>query len=119
MPMLVSVDVYPRPSCLCPILVRICIPVPIHNHSAFTGQVMSDYKVHVGRQEFNTKCSYDAVQGFEHLLSMADSLGIDVHSIAFTGGSAGGGEINYLTYVYHSFFSPPKYSPRSMVRFNS
>ena len=88
----------------------------MHNNSALTGKVMSDYKIRVGRQEFNTKCSYDAVQGFEHLLSLADNLGIDVHSIAFTGGSAGGGEINYLTYVYHSFFSPPKYSPRSMVR---
>ena len=63
------------------------------------GKVMSDYKIRIGRQEFNTKCSYDAVQGFEHLLSLADNLGIDVHSIAFTGGSAGGGEINYRMYV--------------------
>lgn len=80
-----------------------------------SGKMMSDYKVRIGRQEFNTKCSYDAAQGFEHLLSLANSLGIDVHSIAFTGSSAGGGEMNYLTYVYHSFFTPPKYSPRSMV----
>ena len=30
--------------------------------------VASDYKVRVGRQEFNTKCSFDAAGGFEDLL---------------------------------------------------
>eukprot|EP00035_Acanthoeca_spectabilis_P028658 m.471580 g.471580 ORF g.471580 m.471580 type:complete len:257 (+) comp31271_c0_seq1:126-896(+) len=78
------------------------------------GMVMSDYKIRVGRQELNTKCSYDAVQGFEALLQLAGTVGIDVHSVGFSGGSAGGGEINYLTWVYHGFH-PDCYSPRSMV----
>eukprot|EP00912_Choanoflagellata_sp_UC4_P000479 UC4_evm4s296 len=79
-----------------------------------SGMVMSDYKIKIGRQEFNTKCSYDAAVGLEYLLSIADKFGIDVHSMAFTGGSAGGGEINYLTWVYHAF-DTTKYTPRSMV----
>ena len=38
---------------------------------------MSDYRVRVGRQEFNTKCSFDAVQGLEHLLSEAARLRLE------------------------------------------
>ena len=81
-----------------------------------TGRVMSDYKVRVGRQEYNTKCSFDAGQALEHLLSQADTHNIDVHRIATTGGSAGGGEINYLTYVYHALSNnAERYTPVGMV----
>jgi hypothetical protein len=67
-----------------------------------TGLPLSSYKVHVGRTEFNTKCSYDAAQALEHLITHADQLQVDVHKISTTGGSAGGGEIHYLTWVYHA-----------------
>eukprot|EP00040_Diaphanoeca_grandis_P025848 m.143864 g.143864 ORF g.143864 m.143864 type:complete len:527 (+) comp30340_c0_seq3:335-1915(+) len=78
------------------------------------GILMSDYNIQVGRQEYNTKCSYDAVQGLEHLIANADIFGIDMHSLSFSGGSAGGGEINYLTYVYHQKHTD-RYTPKSMV----
>eukprot|EP00756_Hemistasia_phaeocysticola_P029584 Hpha_TRINITY_DN16239_c0_g8::TRINITY_DN16239_c0_g8_i1::g.14584::m.14584 len=81
-----------------------------------TGKTMEDYKVRRGRQEFNTKCSYDAAQAMEHIIAHADELGIDVHRIATTGGSAGGGEIHYLTWVYHSFAgNAARYTPVGMV----
>ena len=65
-----------------------------------TGKVASDYKVRVGRQEFNTKCSFDAAAGFSDLLGRAEAFGIDVHRVGLTGGSAGGGEIHYLSWVW-------------------
>lgn len=36
-----------------------------------TGLPLSSYKVHAGRTEFNTKCSYDAAQALEHLITHA------------------------------------------------
>ena len=81
-----------------------------------TGKVLSSYKVHVGRTEFNTKCSYDAAQALEHLITHADQLQVDVHKISMTGGSAGGGEIHYLTWVYHALPGNfARYTPVSMV----
>ena len=79
------------------------------------GQTMSHYNVRRGRQEFNTKCSYDAAKMIDHLVAHADELRLDVHRISLTGGSAGGGEIHYLTWVYHAFHSPPQYTPVGMV----
>eukprot|EP01051_Picozoa_sp_SAG22_P016693 SAG22_NODE_2407_length_2605_cov_1.483639_3_plen_212_part_00 len=77
---------------------------------------LSDYKVHAGRTEFNTKCSYDAAQALEHLITHADQLQADVHKLATTGGSAGGGEIHYLTWVYHNLKdNAARYTPRAMV----
>ena len=94
--------------------------------------VASDYKVRVGRQEFNTKCSFDAAAGFEDLLSRASTFGLDVHrvgftlgfgltnpnpnpnpkpkptpnpspkQVGFTGSSAGGGEMHYLSWTYRA-----------------
>ena len=61
----------------------------------------SSYRIRIGRQEFNTKCSYDAAAGFDSLISLAPSLGLDMHRVAFTGGSAGGGEIHYLAWLHH------------------
>ena len=61
---------------------------------------LSSYHVRIGRQEFNTKCSYDAGRALEDLLSRAHILRLDPHRIAFTGGSAGGGEMHYLSWVY-------------------
>lgn len=66
------------------------------------GRVLSDYEVRVGRQEFNTKCSYDAAVAVEHFAaSAAGEFGIDAHSVALTGGSAGGGEMHYLAFTHH------------------
>jgi len=42
------------------------------------GRLLSEYAVKVGRTEFNTKCSYDAVQVLEHLISHADDLQVDL-----------------------------------------
>jgi hypothetical protein len=81
-----------------------------------TGMVMTDYHVRIGRQELNTKCSYDAGLAQEHLIAHADENNIDVHRIAYTGGSAGGGEINYLTWVYHALGdNAERYTPVAMV----
>ena len=81
-----------------------------------TGRVLSSYKVHAGRTEFNTICSYDAAQALEHLITHADQLQVDVHKISTTGGSAGGGEIHYLTWVYHALNNnAARYTPVSMV----
>eukprot|EP00947_MAST-08B_sp_MAST-8B-sp1_P000645 g645.t1 len=80
-----------------------------------TGKTMDDYEVRRGRTEFNTKCSFDAAQFIEYLIAHADALGIDVHRIATTGGSAGGGEIHYLTWVYHQLAGVGRYTPRGMV----
>jgi len=82
------------------------------------GMKMHDYKVKIGRQEYNTMCSYDAAMGLEHLINNAEAFNLDVQRIGLTGGSAGGGEINYLTWVYHSF-NPSKYRPVSMVYRNA
>ena len=80
------------------------------------GMVSSDYKVRVGRQEFNTKCSFDAAAGFDDLLNRSASLGIDVHRIGLTGGSAGGGEIHYLSWVYRTLDRNwERYTPVAMV----
>eukprot|EP00413_Alexandrium_margalefii_P045770 CAMPEP_0204597298 /NCGR_PEP_ID=MMETSP0661-20131031/53726_1 /ASSEMBLY_ACC=CAM_ASM_000606 /TAXON_ID=109239 /ORGANISM="Alexandrium margalefi, Strain AMGDE01CS-322" /LENGTH=475 /DNA_ID=CAMNT_0051607979 /DNA_START=61 /DNA_END=1488 /DNA_ORIENTATION=- len=80
------------------------------------GKTMDDYIVRRGRQEFNTKCSYDAAQALEHIIEHATELGVDVHRIATTGSSAGGGEIHYLTWVYHSFpGNAARYTPVGMV----
>ena len=85
------------------------------------GKVLSSYVVRRGRTEFNTKCSYDAAQALEHLLANAKAYGVDPHRISTTGGSAGGGEIHYLTWVYHALSSlggvpnAKRYTPRAMV----
>ena len=79
-----------------------------------TGKVIGDYQIRRGRQEYNTKCSYDAVQMIEHLIANAADLGIDVHRLSFTGSSAGGGEIHYLTWVYHQWRGAA-YTPVGMV----
>ena len=80
------------------------------------GMVASDYQVRVGRQEFNTKCSFDAAAGFEDLLSRAATLGLDVHRIGFTGSSAGGGEIHYLSWAYRALDRNwRRYTPVAMV----
>lgn len=85
------------------------------------GRVLSDYAVRRGRTEFNTKCSYDAAMALENMLASADAFGIDPHRISTTGGSAGGGEINYLTWVYHALASAngvpnmQRYTPVAMV----
>ena len=60
----------------------------------------SSYAVRVGRQEFNTKCSFDAAASLDDLLGRAGAFGLDVHRVGLTGGSAGGGEIHYLSWVY-------------------
>ena len=41
------------------------------------GKVLSSYAVRRGRTKFNTKCSYDAAQALEHLLSNAKGYGVD------------------------------------------
>ncbi|CAE8697181.1 unnamed protein product, partial [Polarella glacialis] len=78
------------------------------------GKTMEDYRIRRGRQEYNTKCSYDAVQMMEHLIAHADAFGIDIHRISFCGDSAGGGEIQYLTWVYHQW-NVGRYTPAGMV----
>ena len=75
---------------------------------------LSSYLVKVGRQEFNVKCSYDAVQALEHLLANAEMLSLDPHRMGLAGSSAGGGEINYLAYVYHAW-NALRYTPRSLA----
>jgi len=81
-----------------------------------SGMVASDYKVRVGRQEFNTKCSFDAAAGFEDLLSRASTFGLDVHRVGFTGSSAGGGEMHYLSWAYRALDRNwRRYTPVAMV----
>lgn len=81
-----------------------------------TGKVLSDYKVRVGRQEFNTKCSFDAAAGFSDLLDRAPGFGIDVHRIGLTGSSAGGGEIHYLSWVWRGLDANwRRFTPLAMV----
>lgn len=49
------------------------------------------------------------------MLGQADALQIDVHKIATCGASAGGGEINYLTWVYHALpGNADRYTPVAM-----
>jgi poly(3-hydroxybutyrate) depolymerase len=79
------------------------------------GRRLSEYAVKVGRTEFNTKCSYDAAQALEHLIAHADELQVDLHKMSLSGSSAGGGEIHYLAWGYHSLEgSAPRYTPVSM-----
>lgn len=80
------------------------------------GTLLSQYAVKVGRTEFNTKCSFDAKQVLEHLISRADELQVDLHKMAFSGSSAGGGEIHYLAWHYHKLEVPtPRYTPVAMA----
>merc|ERR1711907_428020 len=79
-----------------------------------SGKTMDAYRVRRGRQEFNTKRSYDTAQMIEHIIANADNLGLDPHRISTTGGSAGGGEIHYLTWVYHQW-NVGRYTPVGMV----
>jgi hypothetical protein len=80
------------------------------------GSVMSDYSVRVGRQELNTKCSFDAAAGLNDLIGRAGSLGIDPHRIGLLGSSAGGGEIHYLAWVYRGLDRNwQRYTPVAMV----
>lgn len=64
-----------------------------------SSKIITDYKVKVGRQEFMTKCIYDAVQAFEHILTKSN-LPIDPHNIGFYSVSAGTAEAAYLTWTY-------------------
>ena len=84
------------------------------------GTVASDYRVRVGRQEFNTKCSFDAAAGFDDLLTRAAAHGLDPHRVAFTGSSAGGGEIHYLSWVWPALNENWKrFTPVAMVYTNA
>ena len=84
------------------------------------GSVASDYRVRVGRQEFNTKCSFDAAAGFDDLLTRAAAHGLDPHRVAFTGSSAGGGEIHYLSWVWPALNENWKrFTPVAMVYTNA
>jgi len=82
------------------------------------GKAMDSYLVRRGRQEFMTKCAYDAAQMIEHLIAHADEFGVDVHRISTAGSSAGGGEIHYLTWVYHQW-NVGRYTPVGMVYTNA
>jgi len=79
-----------------------------------SGKTMDSYQVRRGRQELVVKCQYDTAQMIEHLIAHADQYGIDIHRISTTGGSAGGGEIHYLTWVYHQW-NVGRYTPVGMV----
>ena len=79
-----------------------------------TGKTADQYQIRRGRTEYNTKCSYDAARMIDYLVEHAEELGLDMHRVSFTGGSAGGGEIHYLTWVYHQW-NTDKYTPRGMV----
>ena len=60
-----------------------CVPI-------FLRRPMSDYKVRVGRQELNVKCSYDAAAATQHFAARAaERYGIDPHRVALTGTSGG------------------------------
>ena len=61
------------------------------------------------------RASFDRA-GFDDLLNRSASLGIDVHRIGLTGGSAGGGEIHYLSWVYRTLDRNwERYTPVAMV----
>lgn len=66
--------------------------------------------------EFNTKCSYDAAQVLEHVISRADDLQVDLHKVSLSGSSAGGGEIHYLAWHYHKLEgATPRFTPVAMA----
>jgi len=79
-----------------------------------TGLTTSNYSVVIGRYEYITQCQYDASQAIEHLIRNSAKLAVDVHRVGLSGQSAGGGEINYLAWVYHKLH-PGRYTPVSMT----
>lgn len=85
--------------------------------SVDASQKMSDYKVLWGRQEFTTKCVYDAIQQMEYLTREATNFNIDLSRVGFIASSAGGLEANYLTWVYPKL-KLAKYTPVSSTLYN-
>lgn len=76
-------------------------------------KIVTDYKVKVGRTEFMTKCIYDAVQAFEHLLTKSN-IPIDPHNIGFYSFSAGTAEAVYLTWTYWKW-NQDRYTVKSFM----
>ena len=70
---------------------------------AADGRKMSDYKVRTGNQELITKCVHDAKTAMDFLLqaNKAGTYGVsfDADRVGFTGSSAGGAEMWYLSLV--------------------
>lgn len=79
-----------------------------------SGRTMDAYRVRVGRTEFMTKCTYDAVAALEHILQHARDLNLDVHRISVDATSAGGGPAAYLLWVYHQWHAT-RYTPLGLV----
>jgi len=76
-------------------------------------QDMSEYPVQVGRQEFVTKCIYDAVQAMNFVVANNVELKVNINSIGFIGASAGGGICNYLIWTYPNLYGNTGISVRS------
>ena len=74
---------------------------------------VSNYSVVTGRYEYITQCQYDASQALEYLIKHSQDLLVDVHRVGLSGESAGGGEINYLAWVYHALH-PERFTPVSL-----
>jgi len=75
---------------------------------------LTDYKVKMGRQEFVTKCVYDATKAMDYIIEHAAALNVDLNSISTMSDSAGGAEAHYLTWTY-PLLKPGLYTVRSMV----
>jgi len=61
---------------------------------------LTDYKVKIGRQEFVTKCIYDATRAMDYIIEHAAALNVDLNKISTMSDSAGGAEAHYLTWTY-------------------
>jgi hypothetical protein len=73
---------------------------------------MSSYKVKVGRQEFITKCIYDAARAMDYIVEYAADLKVDLGKVGFMADSAGGALANYLIWTYPRL-KPGLYHPIS------
>ena len=78
------------------------------------GESKTLYRMRLARASKNTVKALHALVVLGG--NLADQLQVDVHKISTTGGSAGGGEIHYLTWVYHALRNnAARYTPVSMV----
>lgn len=75
---------------------------------------MDEYRVRLGRQEYMTKCAYDAAAALEFILAHAEELRLDPHRMSLEATSAGGGPASYLLWVYRRWHAA-RYTPRAFV----
>jgi len=81
-------------------------------------EMSQKYQVKVGRQEFVTKCLWDAKTAMDRILEKTDWFMVDTTRVGFLASSAGGAEAHYCMWTFPRLYNGT-FTPRSATFHNA